>query len=97
MTGPGQSPRACGRYGGEAFLIFLPKTAASLARDVAERIRHAIATKAYDYQTINIPITASLGVASRAIDDQDAIAIFKRADAALYESKRNGRNRVSCA
>ena len=85
-----------GRYGGEEFLILLPKTAVSLARDVAERIRHTIETNAYDYQTINIPITASLGVASRTIDDQDVMAIFKRADAALYESKRNGRNRVSC-
>jgi diguanylate cyclase (GGDEF)-like protein len=85
-----------GRYGGEEFLILLPKSAASLARDVAERMRQTIEMNAYIYQTINIPITASLGVASRRIDDQDVIAIFKRADAALYESKRNGRNRVTC-
>jgi len=84
-----------GRYGGEEFLILLPRTGVSPAREVAERVRKAIEQNAYIYQTIRIPITASLGVASIRAADPDAIAIFKRADAALYESKKNGRNQVS--
>ena len=85
-----------GRYGGEEFLILLPRTGVSPARDVAERVRKAIEENAYIYQAIRIPTTASLGVASRKAADLDAITIFKRADTALYESKRNGRNLVSC-
>jgi len=73
------------RFGGEEFLVLLPDASLTEARDVAERIRLAVQKK--------VTITISLGVTSyREGDDQEVL--IKRVDTALYQAKKEGRNRV---
>jgi len=79
-----------GRYGGEEFLIILPNTPKANSRIVLERIRRSIKNARV---TNRISVTVSIGAAkAKAIDNPDTL--FKRADSALYEAKRNGRNRI---
>jgi diguanylate cyclase (GGDEF)-like protein/putative nucleotidyltransferase with HDIG domain len=79
------------RYGGEEFAVILPGTRLSDGHKVAERIRNTIETKA---SAGTIPVTASLGVASWPIDGMAKQDVIARADAALYQAKQTGRNRV---
>ena len=79
------------RYGGEEFAVVLPGCDASEAAAVAERIRRAIETQ------LDVAVTASVGAASYPGDGRDAAALVEAADAAMYESKRAGRNRVTRA
>ena len=85
----------CGRYGGEEFLLLLPKATAATGGELAERLRQAI-------EELHLPalagavVTASFGVA--AVDplgpSVSVDAVIHRADDALYRAKREGRNRV---
>lgn len=81
------------RFGGEEFVVLLAETSASDAGLIAERIRADIESHALAYGMDVLNITASLGVSS--LQDNDSMDSFiKRADAAMYQAKRNGRNRV---
>jgi len=84
-----------GRLGGEEFAVLLVETGPALAFEVAERLREAIAAAevGLDDGTC-MRFTTSVGLASKSADDPDFAAILKRADAALYEAKNTGRNRV---
>ena len=79
------------RIGGEEFAVLLVETAEQGGFDVAERLRVAI-------KSLELPsgeqITASFGVAECPTDAQTATEILKAADVALYEAKRQGRDRV---
>ncbi|MBI5725685.1 MAG: diguanylate cyclase [Planctomycetes bacterium] len=87
-----------GRYGGEEFLIVLPECEESAARQVAERIRSAIAHAPYKTGQDAIMVTASLGVAViDRIDPAKCDDVVKLADEALYRAKDAGRNRVELA
>ncbi|MEX2376285.1 MAG: GGDEF domain-containing protein [Dehalococcoidia bacterium] len=87
-----------GRYGGEEFMVILPEASAAQAVAAAEKLRSAV--EAHDFRTSgHIPspvrITVSVGVASMPVEEeQDEVELFSRADQALYEAKRTGRNRV---
>ena len=83
------------RYGGEEFVVMLNNTSASAAMAVAERIRRSIEEKSIVYDGKKINVTISIGVSSYNFDLESAKAIVDRADKALYESKQNGRNRVT--
>ena len=85
---------AC-RYGGEEFVVVMPETDMAVATMVAERLRRRIASEPFPIQkgTRTIDVTISIGIAALAPDD-DAAAVIKRADQALYRAKRDGRNRV---
>jgi diguanylate cyclase (GGDEF)-like protein len=80
------------RWGGEEFLVVLPGQAGERAADIAERLRRAI--EAHDPGGIRY--TASFGVATRSPDEAFE-AFMARADGALYEAKKSGRNCVRTA
>lgn len=81
------------RYGGEEFVLLLPQTPQSGAMQIAERLRAMLASKLW---SAGIRATASFGVAELTAEG-NAKNLFERADNALYEAKRSGRNRVVCA
>ena len=83
------------RWGGEEFCILLPETGLEEALAAAERIRAGLAREPLDYQEGEIPITVSIGVTTLRPDDHRIEDVIKRADAALYRAKREGRNRVA--
>jgi len=86
-----------GRLGGEEFGIILPETDTERARQVAERVRQAIAaTPVPLVQGGAVFFTTSVGVATFCASDGNVDAVLTRADQALYNAKRSGRNRVSC-
>ena len=84
------------RLGGEEFVIVMPGVDVAAAARIAERARLAIEEEPFviDPATGAISVTVSIGVAGHAPDD-DAAALYRRADRALYRSKAEGRNRVS--
>lgn len=90
-----------GRYGGEEFALALPETSEASALGVGEKLRAAL--EAHEFRTADTPppgepavrLTISIGVASLPVEeDQDEVELIGRADQALYEAKRTGRNRV---
>jgi two-component system, cell cycle response regulator len=85
---------AC-RYGGEEFVVVMPETDLTVATMVAERLRRRIATEPFPVQdgARTIEVTISVGISALGRNDT-AATILKRADAALYRAKRDGRNRV---
>jgi diguanylate cyclase (GGDEF)-like protein len=78
------------RLGGEEFLIVLAGTTLGEGRDVAERARVALSAA----RPGNLSVTISIGVAAARGADVSYDALFRPADAALYEAKRAGRDRV---
>jgi two-component system cell cycle response regulator len=86
-----------GRYGGEEFLVVLANTTLQQAAGVAERIRLGIESYQFTHGGTTVPVTVSLGVASIRPGIQSGAAVYEDADRALYESKRNGKNRVTLA
>jgi len=85
-----------GRLGGEEFGIILPETDAAQALQVADRVRQAVADASVALpQGGSVGITTSIGVATYSEADPDFDAVLARADRALYEAKRSGRDRVS--
>jgi diguanylate cyclase (GGDEF)-like protein len=81
------------RYGGEEFVLLLPMTNAAGSGIVGERIRVAIASRAWPLR----PITASLGIATTGPRVTSAARLLDLADRALYHSKAQGRNQVTHA
>jgi diguanylate cyclase (GGDEF)-like protein len=83
------------RYGGEEFAVLLPGADIAAAGRVAERIREAVATATTGLMQGTDTVTASIGAAACHPDDDFSLAgLMARADAALYDAKRGGRNRV---
>lgn len=95
-----RAPDTLGRYGGEEFVALLPDTDLRTATLVAERIRAGIEAMANAPRPLcaseGVPAyTASIGVTELHRTGGDTIdAMLARADAALYEAKRSGRNQV---
>ncbi len=90
------------RYGGEEFLIIIPHTGMSEAFDLAERIRLIVQeSEVAHFRTRAgrqpIHVTVSAGAATFEKDMVDTRALIERADAALYQAKSEGRNRVVAA
>lgn len=90
------------RYGGEEFVVLLPQTDIEQARDIAERIRFTVA--ALPFQPLpdeSLMVTISIGVTmlpAALTEDAGILAqsIVSAADAALYQAKEGGRNKVVC-
>jgi len=87
------------RYGGEEFAIALPETGPEGAIELAERIRVRIEAERVPMTdgSVTLSVTASIGTASMPGSADGAQALIAAADAALYEAKREGKNRVMSA
>jgi diguanylate cyclase (GGDEF)-like protein len=81
------------RYGGEEFALVLSGTDLDGARQMGERLRAAVAAYPFVYNNKEIDITVSIGVASLGRRDS-ANRLFNKADSALYQAKKAGRNQV---
>ncbi len=86
-----------GRYGGEDFIIMLPETPMNVAADVADRLRKSIESVHVDTHKGEVAVTVSVGVAVATENTPDLPSLINRADMALYEAKRAGRNKVVVA
>lgn len=84
------------RWGGEEFTVLLPETGRDEACDVAERIRRAVEQQEFDYRDNSFRVTVSIGVARLEAKKDRVEPAMRRADEALYQAKRSGRNRVIC-
>jgi diguanylate cyclase (GGDEF)-like protein len=82
-----------GRYGGEEFLIVLSETTGPAAMQVAERIRERVRGESFNSRRV----TLSIGVAEFPAHGQTVESVIASADAALYEAKKAGRDRVVAA
>jgi len=82
------------RYGGEEFTIILPGTIEEDAHRVAEKVRNLIEKTRFLYQGAEVPVTISVGLTQALPTDQDAEALFKRVDTAMYQAKKEGRNQT---
>jgi diguanylate cyclase (GGDEF)-like protein len=83
-----------GRIGGEEFAAVLPGCAPEMALQVAERLGHEIQQLSFSHEEQSFSVTVSQGLASLTPKDVSLDALFGRADAAMYQAKRQGKNRV---
>lgn len=83
-----------GRFGGEEFLVLLPRTGRDDALRLAEDLRVAVASHTFTHDGTAIPVTCSIGAAAIAADVDSSAALFKLADTGVYRAKSDGRNCV---
>ena len=86
-----------GRYGGEEFALLMPGADTAAAMAGTERARLAVGERPVEAGRLSIPVTVSAGVAVYGPNGSDWESLLRSADAALYEAKRGGRNRVVAA
>ena len=86
-----------GRVGGEEFALILPETALEAAKQMATRIMDACRSLVTVASSTDVRCSCSIGVTELRPDDQNLDSVMKRADSALYEAKRAGRNQWSFA
>ncbi len=88
---------AC-RYGGEEFVVVMPDTDLAVALGVAERLRREVADLPFKIPAsdLELDVSCSIGVAM-SMESETSESLIKRADEALYQAKRDGRNRVVTA
>ncbi len=86
------------RYGGEEFVLLLPESSISSALEIAERIRSSVEENQFLFNQQTIRLTISLGIAEFMPDiDFTTQGFIDRADSAMYQSKHDGRNRITIA
>ncbi|MBT2298364.1 GGDEF domain-containing protein [Pseudomonas fluorescens] len=86
-----------GRVGGEEFAAVFPGCAPDMALQVAERLQREIQRLTFRSAEQNFGITVSQGLTGITAEDQSLDSLFSRADAAMYEAKRQGKNRIIAA
>lgn len=83
------------RTGGEEFNVILPDADLVEAQRIAKLIFDAVAGDQVDYNDIAIHVTLSIGVSALAVKDRNPLDFYKRVDANLYHSKKNGRMQIT--
>lgn len=81
----------CGRLGGEEFAVLLADTDSRTAASVAEKLRRSVASETIAWQDHILQVTISIGVATHS---HHLGTLLQGADAAMYQAKNGGRNRV---
>ncbi|MNP32855.1 Response regulator PleD [compost metagenome] len=81
------------RFGGEEFVVLLPQTSPAAAAQVTEVLRAAIEACPFHFKGERVVITTSIGLSAFRTGERGD-QVLKRADAALYRAKGQGRNRV---
>ncbi len=85
----------CCRYGGEEFAVILPDTSAKNAEVLAQRIHRSLQELPHQQLGLSEPITVSIGISgSDLLGSHTPTKLLHNADQALYQAKRNGRNRT---
>ena len=82
------------RIGGEEFALLLPGTDLASALAIADQLCHAIGSTPLNMTGVGLPMTSSFGVATMSDRDSSLDDMVRRADRAMYRSKRAGRNQV---
>ncbi len=96
---PPHSSASVARYGGEEFAMLVPATTPDECLKLAEVVRtrtKALKVRDRRTQAVVLTVTISCGLALQQTGE-DALSLTARADAALYQSKQDGRDRVTCA
>ncbi|MBT8339913.1 MAG: sensor domain-containing diguanylate cyclase [Desulfatitalea sp.] len=83
-----------GRWGGEEFVCILRNVDLRLLTKISNRLRLLIGSCRIHHGAHSLEVTVSVG-ATLAVQDDDAVSLVKRADLLMYQSKANGRNRVT--
>lgn len=86
-----------GRYGGDELIVVMPDTEANQAAAVCERLRDLLARSRFADASAPFTLTVSIGVASARGENADFEKLVQAADTALYNAKRQGRNRTRVA
>jgi diguanylate cyclase (GGDEF)-like protein len=85
------------RLGGDEFCCLLPETNMAQACEIGERVRVRIAGATMDLANVKVKVTASIGVASAETFGYGLDVLLHEADMAVYDAKRQGRNKVVVA
>jgi len=85
------------RYGGDEFLLLLPRTDAAESRGFADKLKAIVAERSFRVRSsgTRLSLTFSIGIATAPQDGREGRALFRAADTALYQSKRSGRNQIA--
>jgi diguanylate cyclase (GGDEF)-like protein len=83
------------RIGGEEFLVLMPATSLDTARPAAERLREQVAMHPLHWHGGSVDLSVSIGIAQSAGAHEETSRLLVRVDAALYQAKAQGRNRVA--
>ncbi|MBL1140899.1 MAG: GGDEF domain-containing protein [Proteobacteria bacterium] len=81
------------RFGGEEFVVLLRNTQITGAQLLAERMRKKVEEMKFEYNSIKLNVSVSIGLAELK-EGEDKLNLIERADTLLYKAKKNGRNRV---
>jgi diguanylate cyclase (GGDEF)-like protein len=84
-----------GRYGGEEFIIAFPGLNQEELENASERLRACVSNSPFEVNGTSVIVTVSIGIAHCESPTESIDTIIRRADSALYDAKRTGRNRVT--
>jgi diguanylate cyclase (GGDEF)-like protein len=82
------------RFGGDEFVVLLPETNLDQAMETADKLRRTIEETEFYFRKKKLPLTISAGASEAAAEDPAAETVVNRADQALLEAKRMGKNTV---
>lgn len=86
-----------GRFGGEEFVVLLPRTDTGEATEIAQRLRARVASLSLPGAETSVRVTISIGAALLGAHGDDLVELLAAADLSLYRAKESGRNRVCVA